>query len=90
MLGAGYAADREHGDAVYLSRRGESRESRVKTLGDRKAYLLRIDPDLWAEIERLAQAELRSVNGQVEFLLREALARRGVVPGASGRKPRRT
>ena len=55
---------------------------------ERKAYLLRVDPELWAEIERLAQAELRSVNGQVEYLLREALARRGI-PAAAGRKPRK-
>ena len=55
---------------------------------DRKAYLLRIDPGLWAEIERLAQSELRSVNGQVEYLLREALERRGI-PAAAGRKPRK-
>ncbi|MDH4166605.1 MAG: hypothetical protein OEY13_09110 [Gammaproteobacteria bacterium] len=45
---------------------------------DKKAFLLRIDPDLWAEMERLAAAELRSVNAQVEFLLREALALRGI------------
>jgi len=45
---------------------------------DKKSFLLRIDPGLWAEIERLAQAELRSVNGQVEYLLRDALERRGV------------
>ena len=57
-------------------------------MADRKAYLLRIDPDLWAEIERLAQAELRSVNGQIEYLLREALAKRGIQPAAA-RKPRR-
>ena len=57
-------------------------------MADRKAYLLRIDPDLWAEIERLAQAELRSVNGQVEYLLREALDKRGIQP-ASARKPRK-
>jgi len=57
-------------------------------VAERKAYLLRIDPDLWAEIERLAQAELRSVNGQIEYLLREALARRGVA-SAAGRKPRK-
>ena len=56
---------------------------------ERKAYLLRIDPDLWAEIERLAQAELRSVNGQVEYLLREALARRGIQPTAAAKKQRR-
>ena len=57
-------------------------------MAERKAYLLRIDQALWAEIERLAQAELRSANGQVEYLLREALARRGLVPGAAG-KPRK-
>jgi len=51
-------------------------------VAERKSYLLRIDPELWAEIERLAQAELRSANGQVEYLLREALARRGVQPAA--------
>jgi hypothetical protein len=45
---------------------------------DKKAFLLRIDPELWADLERLAAAELRSVNAQVEFLLREALASRGV------------
>ena len=39
-------------------------------MAERKAYLLRIDPELWAEIERLAQAELRSVNGQIESLQR--------------------
>lgn len=44
----------------------------------KKAFALRIDPALWAEIERLAAQELRSANAQVEFLLREALARRGV------------
>lgn len=47
-------------------------------MAERKAYLLRIDPDLWAGLERLAQAELRSVNGQIEYLLREALAKRGI------------
>ena len=47
-------------------------------MADRKSYLLRIDPDLWADIERLAQAELRSVNGQIEYLLREALEKRGL------------
>jgi hypothetical protein len=60
---------------------------------DKKAFALRIDPALWAEIERLAAQDLRSANAQVEFLLREALARRGVKlspPAARGgaeRKP---
>ena len=49
-------------------------------MAERKAFLLRIDPALWAELERLAQQELRSVNAQIEFLLREALARRGAKP----------
>jgi len=47
---------------------------------DKKAFLLRIDPALWAEIERLAAAELRSANAQVEYLLRDALRARGAVP----------
>lgn len=42
----------------------------------RKPFLLRIDPALWAEVERWAAAELRSVNGQIEYLLREAVRRR--------------
>ena len=45
---------------------------------DKKAFLLRIDPQLWAEVERLAAADLRSANAEIEFLLREALARRGI------------
>ncbi|MBZ0250586.1 MAG: hypothetical protein K8F93_13105 [Burkholderiales bacterium] len=52
---------------------------------DKKAFLLRIDPVIWAEVERLAQSELRSVNGQVEYLLRDALERRGIRPAARKR-----
>ncbi len=58
-------------------------------MAERKAYLLRIDPELWAELERLAQSELRSVNGQIEYLLREALARRGIQPAGAGGKKKR-
>lgn len=43
----------------------------------KKQFPLRVDPALWAEVERLAAEELRSVNAQVEYLLREALQRRG-------------
>jgi len=53
---------------------------------DKKAFLLRVDPAVWAEIERLAAAELRSVNAQVEYLLREALRSRNGGKGA-GRAP---
>lgn len=42
----------------------------------RKQFLLRIDPELWAELERWAAADLRSVNAQVEWLLRDAVRRR--------------
>jgi hypothetical protein len=44
---------------------------------DKKHFILRIDPDVWAEVEALAAQELRSANAQAEMLLREALARRG-------------
>jgi hypothetical protein len=44
----------------------------------RKAFLLRIDPEVLAEVQRWADEDLRSLNGQIEFLLRQALARRGV------------
>lgn len=43
----------------------------------KKQFPLRIDPAVWAEVEKLAAQELRSVNAQVEYLLREALAKRG-------------
>jgi hypothetical protein len=62
--------------------------------GERKAYPLRVDSALWAAVERCAAAELRSVNAQVECLLREALEVRGVKlrvpePRKRGRPPRR-
>ena len=43
---------------------------------ERKSFLLRIPPDLWQELERWAAADLRSVNGQIEFLLRQAVTKR--------------
>jgi hypothetical protein len=43
---------------------------------ERKAFLMRIDPVLWAELESWAQAELRSVNGQIEMILRQAILKR--------------
>lgn len=47
-------------------------------MAERKAFPLRIDPDLWAAVERCATANLRSANAEVECLLREALKARGV------------
>jgi hypothetical protein len=46
----------------------------------RKSFALRLDPALYAAIERMAAADLRSVNAQIEYLLREALRARGVKP----------
>ena len=54
----------------------------------KKAFALRLDPAVHAAIERLAAAELRSANAQIEMLLREALAARGLEAGKT-RPPRR-
>lgn len=45
-------------------------------MAERKSFLLRIDPALWADLEGWAQAELRSVNGQIEYILRQAVNKR--------------
>ena len=44
--------------------------------GERKPFLLRIAPELWRELEKWAADDFRSVNGQIEFLLREAVSKR--------------
>jgi hypothetical protein len=62
----------------------------------RKAFLLRLDPRAYDALERWAQDELRSVNGQIEYLLRQALVRAGRLGdqkgdvGRHGRADRRT
>ncbi|MGO4381934.1 hypothetical protein AB4Z19_26975 [Pseudoduganella sp. RAF19] len=48
---------------------------------------MRIDPALWEELQRLAARDLRSVNAEIEFLLREALARRGIKPKFDAASP---
>ena len=59
----------------------------------RKAFLLRLDPAVAAALEALAAQELRSVNGQIEWLLREALAKRGrainTTSRTNARRPKR-
>ncbi|OFW62020.1 MAG: hypothetical protein A2133_09245 [Actinobacteria bacterium RBG_16_64_13] len=45
-------------------------------MAERKQFLLRIDPQLWADLEAWAADELRSVNGQIEYVLREAVRTR--------------
>lgn len=59
----------------------------------KKAFALRLDPALFAAVERVAAADLRSANAEIEVLLREALARRGVAvkppaPPRRGRPPK--
>jgi hypothetical protein len=43
---------------------------------EKKSFLLRIDADLWKSLEKWAQDELRSVNGQIEWILRDAVSKR--------------
>lgn len=45
-------------------------------MAERKSFLLRMDPALWDDLEGWAQAELRSVNGQIEYILRQAVNKR--------------
>jgi hypothetical protein len=59
----------------------------------KKAFPLRLDPALYAAVERVAAQDLRSINAELEMLLREALARRGVrvpmtEPARRGRPPK--
>lgn len=54
----------------------------------KKAFPLRIEPALWSALERAAAADLRSVNAEIECLLREALQRRGVKLAPPVQRPR--
>jgi hypothetical protein len=53
-------------------------------MAERKAFLLRIDPAVLAAVQRWADDDLRSLNGQIEFLLRKALADQGRVKSKPG------
>jgi hypothetical protein len=55
-------------------------------MADKKSFLLRVDPELWNELLAWAGDELRSVNGQIEYLLREAVRQRRKRPPGGGRK----
>ncbi|MDQ8758030.1 toxin-antitoxin system HicB family antitoxin [Sphingosinicella sp. LHD-64] len=57
-------------------------------MAPKKAFPLRIEPALWDALERCAAAEFRSVNAEIEVLLREALARRGVKVAPPEARPR--
>jgi hypothetical protein len=59
-------------------------------VAERKAYLLRVDPEVFDALQRWADDELRSVNGQIEFLLRRALLDAGRLDKKKGTpSPRR-
>ena len=49
-------------------------------MAERKAFLLRIPPELYAAVEQWAADDLRSVNGQIEFLLTDAVRKAGRRP----------
>ncbi|MCP2165142.1 hypothetical protein [Goodfellowiella coeruleoviolacea] len=58
-------------------------------MAERKSFLLRLDPAVHDALSRWANDELRSVNAQIEFLLRRALAEAGRLPDNAGRPARR-
>jgi hypothetical protein len=58
-------------------------------MAERKPFLLRLDPETYAALQRWAADDLRSVNGQVEFLLRRALLEAGRQPDRVNPKDKR-
>ena len=58
-------------------------------MAERKPFLLRIDPSVLEALQRWANDDLRSLNAQIEFLLRRALQAEGRLKPAGGRGPRR-
>ena len=58
-------------------------------MAERKQYPLRIDADVWSAVQKWAADDFRSVNAQVEWILRDALRRAGRLPGqgAGGEEP---
>lgn len=53
-------------------------------MSERKSFLLRVDPTLLDAVQRWANDDLRSLNGHIEFLLRDALKRAGRLPRERG------
>ena len=45
-------------------------------MSEKKSLLLRINKELWEDLQRMAAEEFRSLNGQIEYLLRDAVSRR--------------
>ena len=76
MLRAEYPAGGEHGNSLPVDREA--------AVADKKSFLLRISPEVYDALAAWAGEELRSMNGQIEFLLRQALADNGRLPGRPG------
>ena len=60
----------------------------TQSMAERKSFLLRIDPEVLDAVQRWANDDLRSLNGQIEFLLRKVLKEEGRLTGARGVQPR--
>ncbi len=62
-------------------------------MADKKSFLLRLNPEIWKELERWAADDFRSVNGQIEYILNEAIQKRrkktraGLTPRPAGVAP---
>ena len=56
-------------------------------MAERKPFLLRVDRELLDAVQRWANDDLRSLNGQIEFLLRDALKRAGRAPKGDAPDP---
>ena len=56
-------------------------------MADRKSFLLRIDPEVLDAVQRWANDDLRSLNGQIEFLLRKVLKAEGRLADTRGARP---
>ena len=83
VLGARDAAGGQRRDPLRVAGRHAARTSLPKqepTMAERKPFLLRLDPETFAALQRWAADDLRSMNGQVEFLLRRALQDTGRLP----------
>lgn len=55
-------------------------------MSERKPFLLRVDPAVLEALQKWADDDLRSVNAQIEYVLRDALARAGRAPAARRKK----
>jgi len=59
-------------------------------MADKKNFVLRLDPKMYQALEKWAADEFRSVNGQLEYLLQEALKKSGRLPSKSAQSRNKT